>query len=120
METITLKINSLFTKSEIAVKTKEGVLQFGPALVINAMLLAAGAILVVYYIVGANAIASDSYKAKLLNDRLMQLNEEQSTLLSQKASIDESSIAREFALSHNMVEAKNFSYIFETRNVAQR
>jgi len=119
MRTIALTLNNLFAKSDLAVKTKEGVLQFGPMLVINSILLAAGALLILYYVIGANGIASASYKIKILNDRLAQLNEEQSNLIAQKAGVEES-VAIEFAKSHNMVEAKNTSYIFESKNVAQR
>ena len=120
MRTLALQLNNLFTKSELAVKTKEGVLQFGPALVINTILLTAGVLLMLYYIMGANGMTSDNYKVKLMNDRLTQLNEEQSTLLAQKAGLEESLVTLNFAKSHSMVEAKNITYLFEARNVAQR
>lgn len=120
MRALALQLNNLFTKSELAVKTKEGVLQFGPTLVINTILLTAGALLLVYYIIGANNLASSNYKIKVLNGQLTQLNEEQSGLVAQKAGIEESIVTLEFAKSHNMVEAKNISYIFESRNVAQK
>ena len=105
MRTIALKLNNL---------------QFDSALVLNTMLLAASALLLVYYIIGANNIASDNYRIKLFIDRLTQLNEEQSNLFAQKTMVDESAVIRSFAQSHNMVEVKNISYIFESSNVAQR
>lgn len=120
MRTIALKLNNQHIKHELASKTREGVLQFDLTLVLNTMLLAAGALLLIYYIIGANSIASDNYRIKLLIDRLTQLNEGQSNLLAQKASIDELPIIRVFAQTHNMIEAKNISYIFESSNVAQR
>lgn len=120
MRTIALKLNNQYIKHELASKTREGVLQFDSTLVLNTMLLAVSALLLVYYIIGANSITSDNYRIKLLIDRLTQFNEEQSNLLAQKASIDESSVIRAFAQTHNMIEAKNISYIFESSNVAQR
>ncbi len=120
MRALALQLNNLFTKSELAIKTKEGVLQFGPTLVINTILLTAGALLIIYYIIGANNLTSTNYKIKLLSDQLAQLNEEQSSLISQKAGVEESIVTLGFAKSHNMVEAKNISYVFESSNVAQR
>lgn len=87
---------------------------------INTFLLAAIVALALYYIIGANGLAAVNYKVKLLNDKLIQLDEEQAGLLSKKAGIEETLITHEFARSHNMVEAKNISYIFENSSVAQR
>lgn len=120
MKTIAIQLNNLFTRSELVTKTRDGVLQIGPMLIINTMLLAAGALLILYYITGANGLASGNYKIKLLNDKLSLLNDKQSALMSQKSGLEDSLITPDFAKSHNMVEAKNISYIFESRNVAQR
>ena len=87
---------------------------------INIFLLAAIVAFAFYYIIGANGLASVNYEVKILNDKLIQLDEEQAALLAQKAGIEETLITHEFARSHNMVEAKNISYIFEKSNVAQR
>ena len=87
---------------------------------INIFLLGAIVALALYYVIGANGLASGNYEVKLLSDKLNQLDEEQASLLSQKAGIEETLITHEFARSHNMVEAKNISYIFENGSVAQR
>lgn len=122
MTTTILKLNNQHTKSQSASKTRERFLQFDSttALVLNIMFLAVSALLIVYYIIGANSITSNNYKIKLLIDRLAQINEEQNNLLIQKAIVDESLAIRNFAHAHNMVEAKNISHIFESSNVAQR
>lgn len=122
MTTTVLKLNNQHTQSQSAAKTRGGFLQFDLAavLVLNVMFLAASALLVIYYIIGANSITSDNYKIKLLIDRLTQLNEEQSNLLSQKEMVDESLAIRNFANAHNMIEAKNVSHVFESGDVAQR
>ena len=120
MQTTTLKLNSLLKKTELTSKTKKDVLEFNSVLVVNTILLIVSALLIAYYIIGANSITSDNYKIKLFNDRLMQFNEEQSNLLAQKGTFDETFMIREFAQVHNMVEAKNISYIFESRDVAQK
>ncbi len=88
--------------------------------IINSFLLAAVVALAAYYVIGANGLASDSYKIKLMKEKLTQINEERSLLLSQKAGLEESLYALEFAKASNMVEAKNISYIFENKNVALR
>lgn len=87
---------------------------------INVFLLAAIVALALYYIIGANGLASVNYRVKLLNDKLIQLDEEQAALLAKKSGIEETLVTHEFARSHNMVEAKNISYIFENSSVAQR
>lgn len=86
----------------------------------NIFLLTAIVALALYYIIGANGLAAVNYKVKLLNDKLTQLDEDQAILLSKKAGVEETLITHEFARSHNMVEAKNISYIFEKSSVAQR
>lgn len=122
MTTTILKLNNQHTKSQLISKTGERFLQFDSTLVLvlNIIFLAASALLVVYYIIGANSIAANNYKIKLLIDRLTQLNEEQSNLLVQKVMADESLTIRNFAHAHNMIEAKNISHVFESSNVAQR
>lgn len=105
-------------RRNFAVKTKAEVIQLGPTSIVNGFLLAAVAALMFYYIVGANGIASSNYKIKLLSDKLTQLHEEQSSLIAEKAGLEESLVTLEYAKSHNMVEAKNTAYIFESKNVA--
>ena len=88
--------------------------------IINSFLLAAVVALASYYVIGANGITSSNYLIKILKDKLTQINEERSVLLSQKAGLEDSLITLEFAKANNMVEAKNISYIFENGSVALR
>jgi len=74
----------------------------------------------VYYVVQANIIAAGNYKINLLNQKLESLNEIRSSLAVQKSAIEDPDKVLEFALSHNMVEAKNAVYIFESGDVALR
>lgn len=94
--------------------------EFNYYTIINSFLLAGVVAIAAYYVVSANVMASKNYKIKLLKDKLTQINEEQSNLLSQKAGLEDALITLEFAKTNKMVEAKNISYIFENKNVAQR
>lgn len=88
--------------------------------VINMIILLIAGLLVVYYVVQANIIAASSYKVSLLNQKLESLNEVRSSLAAQKSAMEDPAKVLEFALSHNMVEAKNAVYLFENGNVALR
>ncbi len=74
----------------------------------------------IYYVVQANIIAASNYKVSLLNQKLESLNEVRSSLAAQKSSIEDPARVLDFALSQNMVEAKNATYLFENGNVALR
>ena len=74
----------------------------------------------VYYVVQANVIAASNYKTSSLNQKLESLNETRSSLAVQKTSMEDSAKVLNFALSQNMVEAKNVIYLFENGDVAQR
>src|SRR3989338_7553451 len=100
-------------------KTKTAVQSFNSQYaIINSFLLSAALALLAYYVVGANALASSNYKIKVLKDRLTQINDERGALLSQKAGLEESLFALEYAKANNMVEAKNISYIFKNKTAA--
>lgn len=118
MKTLALQLQNILIKSSFASKTKEEVYRLNPVFVINSFLITTGVLLLLYYIVGSNGVASDSYKIKTLSERLVQVNDEQSALLARKAGIEESFVTIDFAKSYNMVEAKNVFHIFESKNVA--
>jgi len=77
-------------------------------------------LLVIYYVVQANIIAASEYKISLLNQRLESLNEIRSSLEAQKSLMEDPTKILDFALSQNMVEAKNVVYLFENGDVALR
>lgn len=89
-----------------------------PILISNILLLGIAGLLLSFYIIQANNIAADKYKIKILGERLTSLNEVRTSLEAQRAEIDNPSGLMEFALSRNMVEAKNITYLFENGNVA--
>ena len=86
--------------------------------IINTIVLLIAGLLVVYYVVQANIIAASSYKISMLNQKLESLNEVRSSLAAQKSSMEDPARILNFALSQNMVEAKNATYLFESGNVA--
>ena len=77
-------------------------------------------LLVIYYVVQANIIAASDYKISLLNQKLESLNEVRSSLDAHKSSMEDPARVLDFALSQNMVEAKNVVYLFENGDVALR
>jgi len=88
--------------------------------IFNVILFLIIGLLTVYYVVQANVIAANNYKISLLNQKLESLNEVRSSLDAQKSSIEDPERITDFALSQNMVEAKNTTYIFQNGNVALR
>ena len=85
---------------------------------INTIILLIVGLLTVYYVVQANIIAANNYKINLLNQKLESLNGVHSSLTAQKSSMEDPARILDFALSQNMVEAKNAVYLFENGNVA--
>ena len=88
--------------------------------VVNTIILLIVGLLMIYYVVQANIIAASNYKISMLNQKLESLNEVSSLLAAQKSAMEDPAKILEFALSHNMVEAKNAVYLFENGNVALR
>ena len=86
--------------------------------IVNTIILLIAGLLVIYYVVQANIIAASNYKINLLNQKLESLNEVRSSLAIQKSSMENPVRVLDFALSQNMVEAKNAAYLFEAGNVA--
>ena len=86
--------------------------------IVNTVILLIAGLLMVYYVVQANVIAASNYKTSSLNQKLESLNETRSSLAAQKTSMEDSAKVLDFALSQNMVEAKNVVYLFENGDVA--
>ena len=86
----------------------------------NIMLFGVASLLLFYYVVMANSIASKNYKTQTLRNKIQALSETNSGLMAQKLVLETPTVLLEFAKSHNLVEANNISYVFENKNVAQR
>ena len=86
--------------------------------ILNVIISLVAGLLIIYYVVQANIIAADNYKINLLNEKLDSLNGVRSSLAAQKSSMEDPARIRDFAVSQNMVEAKNTVYLFENGNVA--
>ena len=88
--------------------------------IFNIILLLIAGLLVIYYVVQANIIAASSYRVSQLSQKLESLNEIRSSLDAKKSSMEDPVKVLNFALSQNMVEAKNAVYLFENGDVALR
>lgn len=86
--------------------------------IFNVIISLVAGLLVIYYVVQANIIAAGNYKINMLNEKLDSLNEVHSSLVAQKSSMEDPVRILDFALSRNMVEAKNMVYLFENGNIA--
>lgn len=89
-----------------------------PMFIFNIILSLIVGLLMLYYVVQANIIAASDYKISLLNKNLESLNEARSSLAAQKLAMEDPAKVLDFALSQNMVEVKNATFIFESGNVA--
>lgn len=65
-------------------------------------------------------MATDKYQIKVLDEKLTSLNEVRTSLAAKRSAVEDPSGLMDFAKGHNMVEAKNVTYIFENGNVALR
>lgn len=89
-----------------------------PATILNMLLVALAGGLLLFYIIEANAIAADQYTTQALNREVQTLSETRMELAQQQAQFENTSVLTSFALEHNMIEAKEVSYLFESGNVA--
>jgi len=88
------------------------------AAILNVFLIALAGGLLLFYIIEANAIAADQYTTQALNREVQALSETHMELSQQQAQFEDPSALFSFALEHNMIEAKEISYLFESGNVA--
>ena len=88
--------------------------------IVNTIALLIVGLLIIYYVVQANIIAASSYNINLLSQKLESLNDIKNSLAVQKSAKEDPVKVLDFALSQNMVEAKNAIYIFENPDVALR
>lgn len=86
--------------------------------VLNVFLLAGAILLLIYYVIISNMITASHYRVSLLNNELADLTETNGLLTAQKLSMEDSLAVVDFAQSHNMVEARFVSHIFENSDVA--
>lgn len=84
----------------------------------NLILFGLAVLLLLYYVLVSGRIGSKSYQVRTLQEKIESLAETNSSLMSKKLSLDTPVLIMDFAQSHNLVQAKNISYIFEGKNVA--
>ena len=101
-------------------KTNIQILSINPILISNVTLLAVLGLVLSFYIIEANMMAADKYSIKVLDEKLTSLNEVRTSLSAKRSVTEDPSGLMDFAKSHNMVEAKNVTYMFENGNVALR
>ncbi len=85
---------------------------------LNVLMAAAVAALLVFYVVRTNGISADTFRISQLNGRLAALNETASTLTAGVPAIQNPSLLVEFAAGHNLVPAGDIVYLFEGGTVA--
>lgn len=102
------------SKAITAIKEQNSVLWF------NLLFIGAAVTLLFYYVLLANSIAGTNYRIQTLQDKVLTLTETNSALMSQKISKENPVSLLEFAKANNFIEARNISYIYENKNVAQR
>ena len=71
-----------------------------------------------FYVLHANMMAAAHYEIKQLNEQVTLLTDGNSALSAQRTQLEDPSLLAEFAVSHNMVEAKDTLYLFDGGNVA--
>lgn len=87
---------------------------------VNISLVGIVILLLFYYVMMANAVTGTNYRIQTLQDKISNLAEINSSLMSRKIAMENPVAFIEFARANNLVEARNISYIFENKNVAQR
>jgi len=87
---------------------------------VNLVFVGMAALLMMYYVVMANSVASKNYRVQTLRDKIESLAETNSSLMSKKLSLESPAVLTEFALAQNLEEVKNTVYIFENKDVARR
>lgn len=87
---------------------------------VNISLMGVASLLFFYYVMMANSIAAKNYKTQVMQEKIQTLSEANSTLMSKKLVLEMPASLLEFAVSRQLVEAKNISYIFEGKNVARK
>lgn len=94
--------------------------EFDVVLWVNISLAGIVLLLLFYYIMVANSVASKNYRIQVLQDKAETLAEENGILMSKKLVLENPATLLNFAQVQRLVEARNISYIFEGKNVAQR
>jgi hypothetical protein len=97
---------------------RSSVFSVTPMTILNIGLMLLAATLLVYYMISANGIAADTYRIKSLQEQAAMLVEENGSLIAEKTQIEDPSSLAEFARSHQMVEAKDVTYLFGDGTVA--
>ena len=87
---------------------------------VNIMFIGIASLLLFYYVMMANVVTAKNYRIQTLRNQIELLAEANSGLMAQKLALETPNVLFEFANSHNLVEAKNISYIFENKDVARR
>jgi hypothetical protein len=87
---------------------------------VNLGLLAACAALVLYYVLSANGLAAGNYRISSLREDLSRATDRQTELTVSAAQLENVDSVNAFASTHQMVVAKDASYLFENGKVALR
>lgn len=93
---------------------------FTPITIANIALVGVGALLLLVYVLQANAITANQYRIQHLDEEVSALSQLYMALDKERADLGETQLLTTFALEYGMVEAANVSYVFEGNAVAYR
>ncbi|HAU08082.1 MAG: hypothetical protein UW46_C0008G0013 [Candidatus Yanofskybacteria bacterium GW2011_GWF1_44_227] len=103
---------------ENSAHAKEWALQNGYWFTINVVLVGLFVVMLLAYVMQMNVVTAGGYKVKLMNDKIVSLNESNAALMASKSSMEDQSAIISFANSNNMVEAKDSMAMFQSGGVA--
>jgi hypothetical protein len=98
--------------------SRKSVVPFNFITLVNLGLLTAAAVLMVYYVLSANGLAARNYHISALREDLSRATDQQTDLTIQAARLENIDSVNAFAQAHQMIVAKDASYLFENGNVA--
>jgi hypothetical protein len=87
---------------------------------VNLVFVGISALLILYYVMMANSVASKNYHVQSLRHDIESLSETNSSLMSKKLALESPATLTELALAQNLEQVKNIEYIFENKDVARR
>lgn len=111
---------TIIRKNKIKVKSNIFVPREDRFLILNMGLFFFSALLILFYVLVANGLASRSYEISKAKQKIAELTEENSILASSKLIKEDLSSLEDFARTHNMVKVQNSPYLFQDAGVALR
>jgi len=87
---------------------------------LNMMFIAVAVACLLYYVVAANGLAAQAWRATDAQDRLTTLLEQRNTLVAQQSALEDRSVLTSLAMEAGMVPAGSVVYLVQNQPVAAR